>query len=263
MAEFDIGIKELEHITLKATYDMDIGNLHFSEGEVITEFDSIQLANFSELRQYITAHGGYQDQTRVVWDTMREMRFQFSKGVFNRLQFGILQNAKIIELDQSEGIILTEVEHLESNENGEIQPKYQILDHLSIRDNFGVKLTYTYNEESNIITISESYKNVVISYDFKYTGNATYYRFGKRFLNGYVALEARTKVKDDITGQTHTGIIKIPKLKLTSDLSMRLGQQANPLLGDFSAIGYPSGSREGATVMELFFLSDDIDSDIN
>ena len=84
----------------------------------------------------------------------------------------------------------------------------------------------------------------------------------KRFLNGFLTFEGRTRVKDDITGQTHTGIIKIPKLKLMSDLSMRLGQDATPVLGTFKAVGYPVGVKGNKKAMEIILLDDDIDSDL-
>ena len=84
---------------------------------------------------------------------------------------------------------------------------------------------------------------------------------GQELVKGYLSLEARTRVKDDITGHTKTGIIKIPQLKLMSDLSMRLGENATPLMGSFKAIGYPVGSRGDTKVMEILFLEDDIDSD--
>jgi hypothetical protein len=80
--------------------------------------------------------------------------------------------------------------------------------------------------------------------------------------NGYLSLEGKTRVKDDITGQVTTGIIKIPKLKLMSDLSMRLGQDAVPVVGRLDAIAVPTGERGHKKVMELIFLNDDIDSDM-
>ena len=47
-----------------------------------------------------------------------------------------------------------------------------------------------------------------------------------------------------------------------SNLSMRLGENAHPVVGDFSAIGVPVGLKGNKTVMEMFFLADDIDSDM-
>jgi hypothetical protein len=47
-----------------------------------------------------------------------------------------------------------------------------------------------------------------------------------------------------------------------SDLSMRLGEQASPVVADFSAIGYPVGKRGNEQVFDIVILTDDIDSDL-
>jgi hypothetical protein len=80
--------------------------------------------------------------------------------------------------------------------------------------------------------------------------------------SGYLQLEGRTKTKDDITGRTRTAILRIPRVKLVSDLSLRLGRDAVPVLGEFNAVGLPSGGRGDKKIMELFFLEDDIDAEI-
>ena len=56
---------------------------------------------------------------------------------------------------------------------------------------------------------------------------------GKQLIPGFLRLEGKTRVKDDISGKVRTGIIEIPKLKLMSDLSMRLGKNANPVAANF------------------------------
>jgi hypothetical protein len=85
---------------------------------------------------------------------------------------------------------------------------------------------------------------------------------GRELISGFISLEGKTRVKDDITGQTKTGIIKIPKLKLMSDLSIRLGKDATPTVGRLSAVAVPDGRKGNKKVMEILFLNDDIDSDM-
>ena len=81
-------------------------------------------------------------------------------------------------------------------------------------------------------------------------------------IEGFLRLEGKTRVKDDISGKVRTGIFEVPKLKLMSDLSMRLGKNANPVVGSLGAMALPNGNRENVTVMDIFFLDDDIDSDM-
>ena len=87
-------------------------------------------------------------------------------------------------------------------------------------------------------------------------------KVGEKLINGYLLLEGKTRVKDDITGKTHTAILRIPRLKLVSDLSMRLGREATPVLASFSAIGLPVGVKGSKKIMELLFLNDDIDAEM-
>jgi len=47
-----------------------------------------------------------------------------------------------------------------------------------------------------------------------------------------------------------------------SGLSMKLGSQANPVVGNFKAECVPEGDRHNSYVAEFIFLNDDIDSDM-
>lgn len=66
--------------------------------------------------------------------------------------------------------------------------------------------------DNKLVKIDEPYLDVIAHYVFDYNGGASQIQVGRRLLNGFVELEARTRVKDDTTGQVVTGLIKIPKL---------------------------------------------------
>lgn len=57
-------------------------------------------------------------------------------------------------------------------------------------------------------------------------------------------------------------LLRIPRLKLVSDLSMRLGREAGPLLANFAAVAYPESMGREKKIMELLFLNDDIDAEM-
>ena len=101
-----------------------------------------------------------------------------------------------------------------------------------------------------------------VDYNFNYRNGATNCKLGQKLIKGYLQLEGKSRVKDDITGKTHTAILRIPRLKLVSDLSMRLGREATPVLANFNAIGLPEGEKGSKKIMELLFLNDDIDADM-
>ena len=47
-----------------------------------------------------------------------------------------------------------------------------------------------------------------------------------------------------------------------SNLSIRLGANAVPMVGTFSGTAVPVGSRGSTYITEFYILSDDIDSDL-
>jgi hypothetical protein len=76
--ENNLGFKELYDVTLKSTYNIEVGGRTIEPGEVIAIFDRIQLAQFNEIKTYISANGGYGNRARVVWNDTKEMKVSFS-----------------------------------------------------------------------------------------------------------------------------------------------------------------------------------------
>ena len=258
----DIGsFKVLENVHLKATYDIEANGIKFNAGESIAVFDKIQLSNFNEIKEYVAARGGYDNRGHVFWETTKSIQFSFTQGVFSKTQFGLLNNAKVISVSNEEPLLITYDDELESDEIGILRPTKTPVDQIFVYDKeSGNKIEV---EPSGIhFKIKEPYKDVVMRYRYNYEDGATVAKIGQQFLQGFLELEGRTRVKDDTSGLITTGIIKIPKLKLMSGLSMKLGAQANPVVGNFNAEGVPTDSRKNSYVMEIYFLNNDIDSDM-
>jgi hypothetical protein len=116
--------------------------------------------------------------------------------------------------------------------------------------------------ENGEIVIDKRYCDVEVDFNYCYKDSATMCFIGRKLIEGYLQLEGKSRVKDDITGKVRTAILRIPRLKLVSDLSMRLGREATPVLANFNAIGLPVGGRGNKTIMEMVFLNDDIDAEI-
>ncbi len=255
------SFKSLENVHLKATSNIEAGGISFQEGETIALFDKIQISGLNEMKDYVAARGGFDNRGHVFWETTREMRFTFSQGVFSKLQFGLLNNAKVLKIAENEPLLITKIEELESDENGVITTSLEPVDQIFVYDKAtGAK--YEWQKVGNSLEINEEYTDVIVSYRYNYLEGATVLKFGQQFLNGFIELEGKTRVKDDTSGLITTGIIKIPKLKLMSGLSIKLGTQANPVVGNFQAVGVPVGSRNGSYVAEIDFLENDIDSDM-
>lgn len=255
------SFKDFEKVHLKATYDIEIGNRKISKGETICIFDKIQIAGLSDLNEHIAARGGFANRARVFWDTTKEEKLVFSQGVFSKTQFALLSNARLIDTTEDFGVQVTESEVLESNENCKFTLKEIPYKDLFVYDlSTGAKLEFTINEKE--VTIATPFTDVVVNYVYIYTSGAHIFQLGRRLINGFVELEGRTRVKDDTTGHVVTGLFRIPHLKLMSDLSIRLGAQANPVVANFTATAYPVGSQGNSFISEFYYLSDDLDSDL-
>lgn len=255
------SFKSLEEVRLKATYNIEINGKTFEEGETIAQFDKIQVSGLNEVKNYIAARGGFDNRGLVYWETTKEIQLQFSQGVFSNTQFALLNNAKVIKIENDEPILVSITEELESDEVGNIVTSHEAFDQIFCYDkNTGNKLS-VWKVGTNL-KIETPYLDVIVCYRYNYTNGASIAKIGQRALGGFLELEAKTRVKDDTSGLITTGIIKIPKLKLMSGLSMKLGSQVNPLVGNFAAVGVPVESRYNSYVMEIDFLNNDIDSDM-
>ena len=254
------SFKELYDVNLKATYNIEIGDRVYVPGEVITRFDKIQVAGLQENIRRVKATGGYENRTLVVWESLRDINLSFVQGVFSMTQFALLSNSRVFNVEEDEGVLVSRYEELETNEEGKVKLKNIPNDGLFVYNkSTGEKITnYVINE--NELTISDKFMDIVVTYNYLHK-NGQVVKLGQNLLSGFLELEGKTRVKDDTTGQTVTGIIRIPKLKLVSDLSIRLGTSLSPISAQFNAIGVPVGSRGSNYVSELILLDNDIDSD--
>ena len=260
----EFGLKELYDLTLKATFSIEMDGRKFEAGEVIARFDKIQIANFREITSRVSAKGGKSNPALVIWEDPKEIQLTFTQGVFSKRQFALLSNANLIQKAPADKILLSAQYKGESDETGKIQLEKENVTNVFV---YNAKTFDRINPkeidlEKGVITIEQPYCDVDIDYQYEYINNASIMKVGQKLIGGFLLLEGKTRVKDDITGKTHTAILRIPRLRLVSDLSMRLGREAGPLLANFAAVGYPNIAGKDKTVMEMLFLNDDIDAEM-
>ena len=260
----EFGLKELTDLTLKATYPIEAFGKTFEEGEVIARFDKIQLANFNEVVSRISATGGYQNQRLIIWEDPKEIQLNFVQGVFSQKQFALLCNSRLVNKIQDDCILVPQHFTGESDENGIIRTEKKNISKVFVYDarTFEKIKPIAIDEEEGIITIDKAYCDVEVDFIYCYQNSATLCAIGQKMFQGYLRLEGKTRVKEDITGLVKTALLCVPRLKLMSDLSMRLGREATPVQGNFSAIGLPVGAKGSKKVMELAFLDNDIDAEM-
>jgi hypothetical protein len=264
MAEsnFEFGMRELYSCSIKATSNIEVNGQKFEANETIAAFDKVMVATFDDTVKVWTAHGGADDRDHVWWETTKDVKVQFTQGIFSNTQLALMTNRKLARIDEGEPIYLTRREQLESDDDGIVEFSETPMDYCFLYDlKTGERVNFEPVTEKSV-KVSTPYLTVIADYAFEYKGGAARLVIGGQLTNGFFSFEGRTRVKDDITGQNRTGILHIPKLKLMSDISMRLGSEVNPVVGKLDAYACPVGPRGKQRAMTLTFLNDDIDTDM-
>ena len=258
----NFGFKELYDVSLKTTYPIELEGRIIETGETIAVFDKIQLATLNEKKNIASAKGGYDNRALVFWEETNEIQLRFTQGIFSKTLFALMSNSTLIKQAENSPIMINIREKIESDEAARAITKKRIQPPVFVYDaKTGEKINNPSIGTQHIIT-SKPYEEIIVDYWYSYTNSATTMVVGRPLTNGYLSLTGKTRVKDEVTGQVKTGIINIPKLKLMSDLSMRLGDNATPIVGRLDALALPVGNRGDKKVMEILFLEDDIDSDM-
>lgn len=253
-----LGLKELYEVIFRATSKIEIAGRAIEVGEPIAVFERIQYGEYEEMKNYITAHGGYHDQTRIIWEEPKQMTFNFTQGVFSYLHLAFLGNSDFVSMQE---VTVPKIEDLEIDDQLEVELKYEpILSSLFIYDKKGDKISnFTINDKKITFPSLLPFSTVRVMYNFNYTNGAQRLHVGRSLLTGFIEVIGKTRLVDDKTGIATTGVLSIPRVKLMNDLSIILGGSVSPVVGNFQAVGYPTGARGREKVMEITLLNDDID----
>ena len=260
--ENKLSFKELYSVSLKTTSTIEVNGRKVETGETIALFDSIQIANFQEVKQVASANGGYDNRALIVWENTKELKLNLTQGVFSKAQFALMVNSKLTTVPSTEIYLIPEREVVETDELGIAYLKRKNAGIMFVYDQkTGEKIT-NYEASGNMIVMSDKYRSIIVDYQYEYDSGYQTLQIGRPFTAGFLSLTGKMRIKDDTTGKVVTGIIKIPKLRLMSDLSMRVGSDAIPQVGRLDAVAVPEGARGQQKVMEIIFLNDDIDADM-
>ena len=259
----EFGLQELYFVQLKSTYPIEIKGKEFAAGEVVAAFDNIQIANFQDIHKEAVAQGGYQNRKLVIWNRTEGVDLIFTQGIFSKTQMSLMNNMRLISLNENQVVRIAQRDELETDDEGKIT-----LTHVPINSWIFVYNKETGEKLTNLSMISEDtiqtpliYKDVIVDYEYGYNNGVDVSFIGEDIFDGFLSLEGRTRIKDDETGETHTAIIYIPKLKITSDFNLTLGQNAQPVVGKFTGTALSIGQEKQLKALEIYFLDEDIDRD--
>ena len=260
----EMGIKDLEHVVLKARDYMEIGPYSFVPGEPVLYFRNIQIALLSENTQVVAARGGFLNQPRVVWEDRSDTTFQFSNGTLNQISLNMLLEANMLQR-QNPLIPMQEIveiidgqAYLAHDIDKSKKRFYKIFDVENIQHQ--TKLTPV-GEEGNIVRFEDQNLNttIVADYYFKPKNQPLTYTMNRERKANLYSLEATFYLKDENDGLLHTGILEMPKVYIMSNINLRMGERTDPTVGTFRIVAMPENiDGYDSMVCRITYLDDDI-----
>lgn len=263
------GLKELNSVVIRAYKDTFIGSKFYKEGEPILYFEKVQISELQENTKITMARGGQGNYPHVIWENFGDFRFRLTEGVLSKTSFSILSNAGAIEKKAGEMIKKVPKRETLTVYSGKVKTLQRPLTeklfiYLLDEDGMIISSIDNYTINNNIIEVGEEYNNkdVVIDYYFDYVNKYTNYTIGNKRIDGVLSLEGKAYFKDDTNGLNKTFLFEIPKMKITSNLDIVMGEKASPTVSVFNIIGLPIKENNQWIVSKMYLLSDDIDNDI-
>lgn len=290
MVDEYFGVKELYEVMLKAKVPMQFGSRHLEEGEPVLYFEKVNMAMLTEQSSPIMARGGWANLPHVIWEDRSEVQFSLTEGVMSKISMGILFSANVTDKPYGESILVPRREG----------PYDLDSDHQLFLDNWPVgvdrKKTFIYEytrdvaqkkvygkrihgkmdpfdptlerpcvqvyEDKELTKLADSTKQYIVDYYYEYENEALIYNIQKERFNGLFTLEGKFYTKDENDGINYTNLIYMPKVRVMSDISLRLGERADPTVAVFNIIGMPENtiSNKKGLILEVTSLSNDIDN---
>lgn len=286
MLDQNFGHKELYEVVLRAKSPMDFGDRHIVSEEPVLYFDNIQMSLLSEQNRPIFARGGWDNLPRVIWDDRSEVQFSLTEGVMSSVGMSILLSSQVLSqkdkdpffVNIREGPFTLTQGHVDLRHWPTLKKKVFIFNYSrnqiqekmygrlisDVVDPYGNKVNrLAIYQDKNCTIPAENSGEYIVDYYYEYEDDALIYSVEKERFNGLFSLEAKFYSKDENEGRNYTNVLYMPKVRIVSNINLRLGERANPAVSNFSIIGMPETVGEQKNlIMEITRLGQDIDADI-
>ena len=295
----NFGHKELYEVTLRAKAPMYFGERYIEADEPVLYFNNVNMSLLTESNRPVFARGGWANMPRIIWDERGEVQFQMTEGVMSSVGMSILLGANVLSQKERQPMYVHMIESIlaENTISQEIKGKIKEFPYVELQHkpvNYPIKKVFIFDydrdtiqnkiygkdisvvdandsdhwrimlaKDKNFEEPVENNRKYTIDYYYKYEHEALIYSVQKERFNGLFALEAKFYSKDENEGLNYTNILYMPKVRVVSNINLRLGERADPTVSTFNIIGLPEtvGDQKNL-IMEITRLGEPDDGDI-
>lgn len=291
------GIKELYDVSIRLNNPVEIGKKKYDINEAILTFKTAEIAQVQEKKRNIAATGGYHNNPLVFWEIDKEVDFSITHGVLSPISWAVLSNSQLknptyksvsyqetLHTTEDEKYCYIKLKYYPNTVDGIIgaqpNPEFEPLP-MGRRPELMLKplppskkrWIFCYDVETGLpirqfqiygdkIFFQQSYREVMVDYTFTYEDKIKVLEVGNRLFDGFLRLDGKMSVKDEKSGEVTTAILELPKIKLSSSLSLRLGKNyESSVVSDFFLTGYPEDDKKDGTVAKITFLDKELTGD--
>ena len=286
------GVKELYEVVLRARTPFTFGSRYIEAGEPVIYFTNIRIATLREQRSPIMARGGWANLPHVIWEDSSGVEFTLTEGVMSSVSMGMLLSAAAATPEANEPLLIYKTEGpFELNDEHQLflehwpvardkkktfifkyerdVPQYKVygkripgkVDPFDTKKDRPCIEVY---EDRELQQLADLDKKYIVDYYYEYNDDALIYTVQKERFNGLFTLEGKFYSKDENEGLDYTNIIYMPKVRVVSDINLRLGERADPATSVFNIIGMPENvvGNGKNVIMKITRLNKDIDADV-
>lgn len=289
------GIKELYDVSLRTNKPIVLGKRKFDINEAILRFKQVELAQMNEQKKIVSATGGFGNANLIDWETDKSINFGITNGVLSPISWSLLSNSELNEGGEKSVQYYEELKTVETDEysycvlkyfpnscgckmgaqpNPDLEPlpmgrREELL--LKPLPPSLKKWIFVYDKDTqkkvdfkicgNKLILPEGVRSVLVDYTFDYQDIMAEIEVGNRLQNGFFRLDGKMSAKDDKTGRVTTVLIEMPKIQLSSNLSVRLGRECEySVVSDFFFTAFPPEDqpRQKRPVANITFLNTEL-----
>ena len=261
----EMGIKDLEHVVLKAKDYITLGSYTFEPGEPVLYFRNIQISLLSENTRIIAAQGGRGNSSLVIWEDRQNTTFQFSNGTLNPISLNMLLNANVVE-QKHVYVPIQEIIELDDAGRGYLTQTpaaskkryYKLFEAENIQHNKKIRPVAENGCQLNF-PADLAYSSIVADYYFEPKNAPIIYTMNRERKASLYSLEATFYLKDENDGLLHTGVLEMPKVYIMSNINLRMGERADPTVGTFKIVAMPEDvDNYDDLICRITYLDEDI-----